>query len=238
MTPIEELIDIMLRPDGVPSPALVERLRADYPFFTMPAALLLARGGSMLAREEAERLRAFVALNSQDPSMLYRLTGEHGREFADFYGEASAPPPRPGTNDAIDTFLDRYGTPEDPQETAMLERLIFHPVADYASQLAAQDDAPPAPSDDSPESLSNMLADIQGVAEEEEEKPQPETRPAHTIMPADTTFRESLAKIYVRQHKYDKALEIITALSAKYPEKSCYFADQLRFLRKLMITQQ
>ncbi|MDE5573889.1 MAG: tetratricopeptide repeat protein, partial [Muribaculaceae bacterium] len=61
---------------------------------------------------------------------------------------------------------------------------------------------------------------------------------ATTQPAADTLLSQSLAKIYVKQHRYDKAYEIISQLSLNYPEKSCYFADQLRFLKKLMITQQ
>ncbi len=245
MTPLEEFIDIMHTPDGVPSPSLVSRLRNEYPFFTLPAAILLSRGGSMLDREEADRLRAFVALNSSDPSVLYRLTGSLGREFADFYGESDTAPLRPDTSDAIDTFLDRYGKPEDPEETALLERLIFHPVADYASQLAAaekeenNDNSDSSTCDDSPEALSRMIADINQPAETDPTpEPQPTQRHTASLAPPDTTFSESLAKIYIRQHKYDKALEIISNLNLKYPEKSCYFADQMRFLQKLILNKR
>ena len=48
-------------------------------------------------------------------------------------------------------------------------------------------------------------------------------------------FTETLAKIYVRQQRYDKALEIIKKLNLKYPKKNAYFADQIRFLEKLII---
>ncbi|MEG1573936.1 MAG: hypothetical protein RR293_07115 [Bacteroidales bacterium] len=51
----------------------------------------------------------------------------------------------------------------------------------------------------------------------------------------ETFFTESLAKIYIRQRKYRRALEIIKNLSLKYPEKNIYFADQMRFLEKLII---
>ena len=54
----------------------------------------------------------------------------------------------------------------------------------------------------------------------------------------DSTFSESLAKIYIKQGKYSKALEIIKNISLKFPEKSIYFADQIRFLRKLVINEQ
>ena len=48
-------------------------------------------------------------------------------------------------------------------------------------------------------------------------------------------FTETLAKIYVRQQRYEKALEIIKKLNLKYPKKNAYFADQIRFLEKLII---
>ncbi|MDR1611136.1 MAG: tetratricopeptide repeat protein, partial [Candidatus Symbiothrix sp.] len=43
-------------------------------------------------------------------------------------------------------------------------------------------------------------------------------------------FSETLAKIYIKQRKYDKALEIIRKIVLFYPEKSSYFADQIQML--------
>lgn len=257
MALLDEFTDILQQPSGVPSPALVEQLLAEYPFFTLPAAVMLKRGGAMLAHDEADRLRAIVALNSSDPDMLFRLTSALGEEFADFYDEDSAGARRPATEDAIDTFLSRYGgNPAGRQdETSVLERLIFNPVpADYASQLektTSPEEAPqqcddaPAP-DDSPEAIGSLLAGIAALdAEPSEEESPVEEQPAAQESPrttkqgfsprSDTTFSESLAKIYIRQQKYDKAFEIISNLSLKYPEKSCYFADQMRFLQKLIL---
>ncbi|MDR2811321.1 MAG: hypothetical protein LBB84_12360 [Tannerellaceae bacterium] len=51
----------------------------------------------------------------------------------------------------------------------------------------------------------------------------------------DSYFTETLARVYIRQKRYAKALEIIRNLSLKYPEKNIYFADQIRFLEKLII---
>jgi hypothetical protein len=51
----------------------------------------------------------------------------------------------------------------------------------------------------------------------------------------DSYFTETLAKIYIKQKRFVKALEIIQNLSLKYPEKNLYFADQIRFLEKLII---
>ena len=54
----------------------------------------------------------------------------------------------------------------------------------------------------------------------------------------DSYFTETLAKIYIKQHRYGKALEIIRKLNLKYPKKSIYFADQIRFLEKLVINEK
>ncbi|HIV83599.1 tetratricopeptide repeat protein [Marseilla massiliensis] len=48
-------------------------------------------------------------------------------------------------------------------------------------------------------------------------------------------FTETLARIYIKQGRYSKALEIIQRLSLNYPKKNAYFADQIRFLNKLII---
>lgn len=60
--------------------------------------------------------------------------------------------------------------------------------------------------------------------------------PAETPAMEDTgCFTETLARIYIKQKRYEKALQIIKNLSLKYPEKNIYFADQIRFLEKLII---
>lgn len=58
---------------------------------------------------------------------------------------------------------------------------------------------------------------------------------SHAKSLSDSYFTETLARIYVKQKRYEKALQIIKNLSLKYPEKNVYFADQIRFLEKLII---
>ena len=53
--------------------------------------------------------------------------------------------------------------------------------------------------------------------------------------PNEGIFTETLARIYIKQGKYSQALEIIQRLSLVYPKKNAYFADQIRFLKKLII---
>ncbi len=67
----------------------------------------------------------------------------------------------------------------------------------------------------------------------------PDEAPTDEPLPEETEddgfFTETLARIYIKQQRYEKALEIIKKLSLKYPKKNTYFADQIRFLEKLII---
>lgn len=49
---------------------------------------------------------------------------------------------------------------------------------------------------------------------------------------------ETLAKIYIKQGQYERAIEIIKRLYLNYPKKNVYFADQLRFLEKLILNNK
>ena len=61
------------------------------------------------------------------------------------------------------------------------------------------------------------------------------TEPVVDEAPAETSFfTETLANIYIKQGKYEKALEIIKRLCLEYPNKNRYFADQIRFLEKII----
>jgi cytochrome c-type biogenesis protein CcmH/NrfG len=44
---------------------------------------------------------------------------------------------------------------------------------------------------------------------------------------------ETLARIYLEQGKYKEALQAYRILILKYPEKSSFFADQIKAVEKL-----
>ncbi len=50
---------------------------------------------------------------------------------------------------------------------------------------------------------------------------------------SDDLITETLAVIYLRQKKYEKAQKAYEKLSLKYPEKSIYFASQIKEIEKL-----
>jgi hypothetical protein len=48
----------------------------------------------------------------------------------------------------------------------------------------------------------------------------------------EVLMTETLAKVYLQQNNYQKALQAYKILSLKYPEKSGFFADQIRAINK------
>ena len=67
---------------------------------------------------------------------------------------------------------------------------------------------------------------------EDEENIMSENEETDEELDDDFFFTQTLANIYIKQKKYDRAYEIIKRLSLNYPEKNSYFANQLTFLGK------
>ena len=94
------------------------------------------------------------------------------------------------------------------------------PIASVATSLGAEPTAPSARAS-SPQPSSSAPSE-------------PSARPALEAELEESLLSETLSKIYIQQQHYDKALRIIRALSLNYPEKNRFFADQIRFLERLI----
>ncbi len=227
--------------------AELRRVCRDYPASAVAPALLLKYADSMLSDAEREDYRARVALYSGDRASVISAIDPSGKGFASFY----PPEPevrRPSTDSAIDTFLETYGH-QSPEEDALLERMIFNPVPDYGEQLARAAAPSPAPGEQGGQDslIDAFLSKSTETPSAGEPVPVSRTTPAPAPPPPpksapepsqSSLLSESLAKIFIKQGRYERAYEIITNLSLNYPKKSIYFADQLRFLEKLIINQR
>ncbi len=221
-----------------------------YPYFTMPAILYLQRNPE-IGSDERKSLLARIAISSSDRKNLYNLFGENAEAFASFYPEEEQAP-KPSTNNTIDLFLNTFGSTSE-KELEVINNLIFNPTPDYADILAAEEQQSVPAINESDNENDNLINKFIAKSKEQEghfpstiikaeTNEEVEETKSDNIGQAEITddsmFSESLAKIYIKQHKYSKALEIITNISLKFPEKSIYFADQIRFLRKLMLNEQ
>ena len=138
---------------------------------------------------------------------------------------------------------------EEPEELEEMEKLQnieieSSPVAtDYISYLLSDEteneEAPPLQHQDIIDKfLEKEAASLLKINLDKSNKPEEKMPESLELSdePAvsDGFFSETLAKIYIKQKKYSKALEIINKLNLLYPEKNRYFADQIRFLEKLI----
>lgn len=265
---------------GHPDNGWVEEMQRRYPFFPLPAALALRAqageggagsvGGDSAAADDDGSRRADMlqrlALSAPDADAMQRMIGEADSRFDGFYPPEEKPR-TPDTETAIDDFLSRYATTT-PEEEALLERMIFNPVPEYARQLEqeARESLPeePAPEGDSRDDRLNRFILSERKRAAASGVPTAEQNPVTSTAPQAATgeisaatsrvedkvankasagqpmplLSESLAKIYIKSHKYERAYEILSRLSLEFPEKNRYFADQLRFLRKLILNER
>ena len=217
------------------------------PYCVLPALLYLKEKGV----KGNEDVLAKLAIMFPDRKALALMLGDESGKLADFYPTETTPE-TPDTVTTIDRFLDNYGK-SSPSEVEAISRAIFNPQPDYADVLAAQEKKEGGPQSDVGDEQERLIN--QFIAEQKQRgaeaakvpiaKPVGEREKAeiaeenidNPTLSDDSMLSESLAKMYIAQHKYSQALEIIQRLNLNYPENSIYFADQIRFLTKLVLNE-
>ena len=153
----------------------------------------------------------------------------------------SAPTSR--TIDLIDTFLDSIPQDEPTDEKPKRKPTPADAAVDYVAYLLATEDehdnAQPAPQMKGQDLIDTFLEQEKGriMLDLPEEEPT-DSDHDHEEEGEEEYFTETLARIYIKQGRYQRALDIITRLSEHYPKKNAYFADQIRFLEKLIINSK
>ena len=126
--------------------------------------------------------------------------------------------PKPDAFDLIDHFLD--GARSSGED---LPEVLHYEGVGESQDYFAGETAEPLPA----EGLSELLEPRTAPAA-------PSVAPSAEEPAAEELLSETLSKIYIQQQHYDKALRIIRSLSLNYPEKNRFFADQIRFLERLI----
>ena len=225
----------------------LEQAMQDAPYSVLPPLFFLKHNGV----KGNEDVLSKLAIIFPDRLALAMQLGEDAGAMVDFYPPENLPQ-TPDTFTTIDRFLDNYGKTS-PGEIEAINKAIFNPQPDYADVLAAQEKeeggAKLDGGDSQDELINQFIAEQMQLGEQAAKTPiavpideQEKAEIADEIIdnPTQTDesmLSESLAKMYISRHKYSQALEIIKQLNLKYPKNSIYFADQIRFLTKLVLNE-
>ena len=252
----QRLYEWILHPEYLNKDSLFElrNLLARYPYFQTVRLLYLKNLFLLQDADFKDELRK-SALYIADLSVLfYYIEGEHlviKKHPSEKNVSSDSSTDR--TLDLIDRFLSDLS-----EETSMELPLPAEVNVDYTSILMQEPDAEPASSamlkgQDLIDNFIEQSAGSETLAVVEEDDLMQESDTTDEVPEEidiqegedeverieessdENYFTETLAKIYVKQQRYDKALEIIKKLNLKYPKKNAYFADQIRFLEKLII---
>lgn len=227
--------------------SMVER----YPFDQSARIKLLNRLYSSRSDNFGTELRK-AALFVPDRKVLFYLVEGGKYSIAPQIKESNTEETAPAknsdrTSDLINNFL-----LEMPDDQPKRRLTLVDATSDYAAYLAQQDEMGEAETVEAEEpatvkeqgktvevakkSQDEIRREPLELPEQEEDIENSPEEPENTI--SGGYFTETLAKIYIKQGKYDGAIEIMRKLSADNPKKSCYFADQIRFLEKVVINSK
>lgn len=145
---------------------------------------------------------------------------EEGRDANDTFG-------------IIEEFLDEH-----PEDTTEIEELLSPPSPQTpdtgTNREATSENSPRESTDDIVASFLSQGAEAEVIPRlEDKTKETPEEEIKDELV-EDDYFTETLARIYIRQGKYDRALRIFRTLNLKYPKKSGYFAEQIAYQERVL----
>ena len=239
------IIDYIRRPDTIDDDAIsqLQALIQEHPYFHVARILLLEALYKKHSPIYDETLRR-TAILVPNREAIFRLTEEphytHPEERKRYDDADDAAESR--TVSLIDTFLETQ-TPALP---------VSHPIdaaQDYIGYLLQQEKQQGGKRqevlpmngggvvEDFLENESGRIVLEDNVEIEPEELQTKESEKAQNTE-ENEILTEIMAGIYIKQGKYENAVKIIRQLSLKYPKKNRYFADQIRFLEKLILNNK
>lgn len=240
-----QIIEWMNHPELLDEETLIqlEFLVQRFPLFTLVRFLYLKNLKTLNCERFNEELtRSSVYITNLEALYHYIEQGRLSGSIATELEMHEEPLPDP-----VEVYLQTLEKKENPLPANMLAKQALA-TQDYATyflsdlpEIGTAEKVEEKKSEDRPQRENLLDQYLEQAKSDRMFKPlslkegDEEAASTHELSPskiesADSFFTESLAKIYVQQKKYDKALNIIKRLSLKYPEKNSYFADQIRYL--------
>jgi hypothetical protein len=249
-----ELTTLIQHPEQLDRDTLYElrSMLALYPYFQTARLLMLQNLYLLHDPSFDEELRR-AAIYISDRKVLFGLieAGHYQLKRPKRDDAATDTPKTPAekenrTISLIDSFLDSIPQEKKEEESAGKRKPTPADAAvDYVAYLLeSESEEERLKAEQAPQLIGHSLID--NFIEQDKGKiilnENPTLKPETADMASEDIdnkengyFTETLARIYIKQGRYSKALEIIHRLSLQYPKKNAYFADQIRFLEKLII---
>lgn len=251
------LAELIAHPERMDRDTLYElrSLLALYPYF-QPARLLMLQNLYLLhdATFDEELRRAAIYITDRNvlfqmvEAAHYRLKPQESPK-----GQKPQSPRLPQTAQdvqerdsrtlsLIDDFLDSMPPEEENEKKTKRKPTPADAAVDYVAYLLeteGDDEADEVPQLKGQNLIDTFIEQDKGkIVLSENPTLKPEIEPEEQEVEKEAgedIYTETMARIYIKQGKYSKALEIIRRLSLVDSEKNAYFADQIRFLEKLII---
>ncbi len=239
------LIDFIRRPNSMDQQtiSMLRNMVDEHPYFHSARILLLQALYKHHSPQFDEELRVSAPL-LPDRQAVFHLTEEpnyqKNEERRKFNTDDMETDKSQRTNLLISDFLEHQ--PKEPMQNVRYPIDATQDYIGFLLQNEAQDEEQP----DVPMNGGGVVEDFLNqeparivlnrndvpaeIPEEKEEKEEKEED--------NEILTETLAGIYIKQGKFENAIKIIRQLSLKYPKKNRYFADQIRFLEKLIINNK
>lgn len=103
----------------------------------------------------------------------------------------------------------------------------------FEDEQAVENSASATPVKSSSEIIDSFIANNPRISSVSKSSPQT-TFDKYSVEDRDEIVTETLARIYLKQNNYSRAIKVYEQLSLKNPEKRAYFASQIHFLEKLL----
>ncbi len=242
-----EVIELINHPERLDRDTLYElrSLLALYPYY-QTARLLMLKNLFLLHDPTFDEELRRAAIYITDRRVLFEMI-----EAVHYQLKSTSQPSQSGSSSQpnpsrtlslIDSFLDSIPKDETPAEKKR-KPTPADAAVDYVAYLleteGADDHSEEVPAmrgQDLIDSFINTDRKRFVLSDVAMPEPEPEKEAGNTPEGVEEEyFTETLARIYIKQGRYSKALEIIQRLSLQVPKKNAYFADQIRFLEKLII---
>ena len=222
----------------------VKHLIEEYPYF-QTAHLLYAENLYLTNNKRFEDVLAYTSALCADRRRLFYLI--NNKKFELFVRKSTNTENNDRTDEILDSYLTTFTKEEETEELQQLSAssIISTDYLAYINEANTNIQTENDINDNIPElKHQNIIDSFLEKAETNEITLQPFQKETNRTTKVDTEqvggsfLTETLAKIYIKQKKYEQALIIIRQLSLNFPKKSAYFVDQIRFLEHLILNEK